>query len=160
MIEVYTDGALKGIVNKPDRKNPDHWGGSWAFVIINRDYDKEIAKSFCHYPIPNVTSDEMEILGFFNAVSFCVKNEVYPTMYVDCSYIVDMWNGWLEKWNPKWLKSNRKPVKNMLAVNMLFTLHKQYKHLIKVEHVKGHDGNKWNEYADKLAGLCFEHAKA
>jgi ribonuclease HI len=80
---------------------------------------------------------------------FCNNNfRVVPIIYCDSSYVVNIFNNWMYKWEKNnWLKSDNKEIKNLDIIKEIFEL----KDLARIEKVKGHANNKWNNYADMLA---------
>ena len=72
-------------------------------------------------------------------------------LYSDSKYLTDAFNqGWIYSWQLKgWVKSDKKPVKNIDLWKALLTAMESHKvHFI---WVKGHDGHPENERCDHLA---------
>ena len=136
MINIYTDGACSG--------NPGI--GGWGVVIIN---NKKIIK--LNDGMINTTNNQMELVAAINALEY-FKTEQTITIYTDSKYVKDGITSWINKWKINgWKTANKKPVKNK---TLWIKLNNQIeKHNIIWKWVKGHDGNKYNEFADLLAVL-------
>lgn len=66
-------------------------------------------------------------------------------------YCYNTFTNWMYSWAFKnWKKADNSPIQNEELIKTYFTLAQQgYK--IDLRWVKGHNNNKWNELADKLA---------
>ena len=139
MINIYTDGACSG--------NPGI--GGWGVVIIN---NKKIIK--LNDGMMNTTNNQMELVAAINALEY-FKTEQTITIYTDSKYVKDGITSWINKWKINgWKTANKKPVKNK---TLWIKLNNQIeKHNIIWKWVKGHDGNKYNEFADLLARKYIE----
>lgn len=121
---IYTDGAYSSSRNQ----------GGWAFVVVQnneviyKEYDGLI----------NTTNNRMEIMGMLKALEWINKNSIpLPIkIYTDSMYVIGT------------LTLNWKMKKNIDLWQILIPLvNKDIEYL----HVKGHDGNKFNEECDKWA---------
>lgn len=121
---IYTDGAYSSSRNQ----------GGWAFVVVQnneviyKEYDGLI----------NTTNNRMEIMGMLKALEWINKNSIpLPIkIYADSMYVIGT------------LTLNWKMKKNIDLWKILIPLvNKDIEYL----HVKGHDGNKFNEECDKWA---------
>ena len=121
---IYTDGAYSSSRNQ----------GGWAFVVVQnneviyKEYDGLI----------NTTNNRMEIMGMLKALEWINKNSIpLPIkIYADSMYVIGT------------LTLNWKMKKNIDLWQILIPLvNKDIEYL----HVKGHDGNKFNEECDKWA---------
>ena len=121
---IYTDGAYSSSRNQ----------GGWAFVVVQnneviyKEYDGLI----------NTTNNRMEIMGMLKALQYIKTNEIpLPIkIYTDSMYVIGT------------LTLNWKMKKNIDLWQILIPLvNKDIEYL----HVKGHDGNKFNEECDKWA---------
>ena len=124
MIEIYTDGAYSSSRNQ----------GGWAFVVVK---DNEIIYKEYNGLI-NTTNNRMEIMGMLKALEWINKNSIpLPIkIYTDSMYVIGT------------LTLNWKMKKNIDLWKILIPLvNKDIEYL----HVKGHDGNKFNEECDKWA---------
>ena len=121
---IYTDGAYSSSRNQ----------GGWAFVVVQnneviyKEYDGLI----------NTTNNRMEIMGMLKALEWINKNLILLPIkiYADSMYVIGT------------LTLNWKMKKNIDLWQILIPLvNKDIEYL----HVKGHDGNKFNEECDKWA---------
>ena len=95
-----------------------------------------------------------ESLSAINALEY-FKTEQTITNYTDSKYVKDGITSWINKWKINgWKTENKKPVKNK---TLWIKLNNQIeKHNIIWKWVKGHDRNKYNEFADLLARKYIE----
>lgn len=121
--------------------------GRWAYVVVYNDENvvHEDGGTF-----QNTTNSEMEVNGLYNSLKYAIENlkGALVTIYCDSSYVVKGYNEWCSGWKRKgWKKANNTPV---MFTDKWMEIDKLRSKNIKVEWVKGHAGNKWNEYVDKL----------
>lgn len=145
MISIYTDGSCSGNGSK------NNFGGYGVVVTINNKIIKQysIGKK-------NTTNNEMELEAILYAIKFAkILNKNSPKeviIYSDSAYCVNSINVWMDGWASNgWIKkSDKKPPENLLIMQELYKL-MQFERNIKVVKIKGHDGEEFNELADKLA---------
>jgi len=91
----------------------------------------------------------MELMAVIAALKKLKELECMATIFIDTRYIVDSVN---QKWLFRWEKDNFKDRKNSGMWKVFLEL---YRHFddgdIILKWVKGHDGNEYNEMADRLA---------
>lgn len=120
---IYTDGAY----------SPKSDIGGIGFEIY-----QECGKKVTQYnrAYSNTTNQRMELMACIVALS-CFKDKSNITLYTDSMYIVGtMTKNWKRKANlDLWEKLDK-------LVN---------KHNVNFKHIKGHDGNRGNDNADRLA---------
>ena len=138
-ISIYTDGACSG--------NPGI--GGWGVVILNNKKIIEI-----HGGTNKTTNNQMELTAAIEGLKY-FSEERKITLYTDSKYVKDGITSWINKWKVNgWKTTNKKPVKNK---TLWIKLNNQIeKHNITWKWVKGHDGNKYNEFADLLARKYIE----
>ena len=74
-----------------------------------------------------------------------------PVVYSDSAYAVNTFNDWMFKWAAAgWRKSDKKIPENLDLIQAYFDWY-QKGYRIDLRKVKGHQGDYWNEMADKLA---------
>lgn len=131
MIEIYTDGSCRG--------NPGK--GGWGVYI------KEGLKEIELYGMEeNTTNNRMELTAILKIFPYLKKTEKY-IIYTDSQYVYRGILFWLEDWK----KRNWKKVKNIDLWKEMDINLKEYKDILEFHWIKGHNGNKGNEIADKLA---------
>ncbi len=147
MIKIYTDGSCKG----NGKQNPI---GAYAFVILK---DDEIITDGA-WAVESTTNNRMEmqaILEAFEALEYYKGLYAWPdekvTIYTDSAYIINcLEQQWYKTWEQNgWVNSSRQPVKNQDLWTYMIELFEDEN--ISFKKVKGHSGNKWNEYVDELA---------
>ena len=139
--ELYTDGSCVG--------NPGP--AAWAFVIIENN--KEVYKDSEAIGVAtnNVAEYNAIINGLKKALELGYEDILVRT---DSKYIIDSVERYASKWEQNgWKKADGSPVKNLEYLKELLAIIKRGK--IKFLHIKGHNGDKYNELCDKMA---FEKA--
>lgn len=127
MIEIYCDGAYSSSRDI----------GGWAFVVINDNI--KIHSQF--FPIPKTTNNRMEIQAVIEACTWAIENNhLEITIYSDSMYVIGtMSKGWKRNKNHD-LWEILDNLTERLSINWM--------------HVKGHNGNKYNELCDALASTA------
>ena len=123
-MKVYTDGAYK----------PSTDQGGWAYIVI--DNDTEIYSDYGGKK--NTTNNQMEIMAVIQALHWLMKNNESGTIYTDSQYV----------WGT--INKNWKRNKNQNYWKVWDLIFKRWPN-VKVEWVKGHSTNGFNNKADKLA---------
>lgn len=142
LIKVYTDGSCFG------NPGPGGWG---AIFVSNKGLEKMSGSD------KYTTNNKMELFAVIKAIKKIKKDSTHKNntyeIYSDSAYVINaITKGWLEKWKTNgWKTSDGKDVKNKelwIEFNSLLMSLKVKPQFIKV---KGHSGNQYNEYVDKLA---------
>lgn len=129
-IVIYSDGAYSSSRNR----------GGWAFVVTKDD--EKIHSDYGD--VDNTTNNRMEIMSCLNALKWCKLNDIREvTIVSDSMYLVgSMSKNWKKKKNiDLWLEMD----KVIEEISVIWT------------HVKGHNGDKWNEYCDTLATYAYNY---
>ena len=122
--KIYTDGAYA----------PSRNMGGWAFVVL-KDLEK-ISSNFG--PVPDTTNNRMEITATIEAIKWSIEQGIQEIeIFSDSIYVIGT------------MTQNWKRKKNNDLWDILDTLTSQIN--IKWTHVKGHNGDKYNELCDALA---------
>lgn len=132
-IQAYTDGSCLG--------NPGV--GGYAAVMLANGLEK-VCKG---YEPGQTTNNRMELRAAINVLKWCNRVQKEPckiTFYTDSQYLVNCFN---HNWSELTSVSR---ANNDLWVELV-TESMNGKHEISFVKVKGHDGLKMNEKADKLA---------
>lgn len=124
MVKIYTDGAYAPSRNK----------GGWAFVVIKDN--KKIHSSF--FGEEETTNNRMEIQAVIEAIIWAKENKLTKIeIFTDSMYVIGtMSKNWKRNKNHDLWK-----ILDELVLNMT----------ISWNHVKGHEGDKYNELCDALA---------
>lgn len=136
-LQIYTDGAC----------SPGGRGG-WAYVVV----ENEIEVKRAHGSALGVTHQLMEIRAVAEALLAAPKNA--PVEVVgDSAYVFDCFlNEWYVKWESNgWKTYSKKPVKNRDEWERLFAAWRARDAETTWTRIKGHNGDRWNDLADKLA---------
>ena len=142
-VVIYTDGACLG--------NPGK--GGWAYVRLNEE-GSEVAHGAGKSS--DTTNNRMELMGPIRALEKLLESEpdckdLDVEIFTDSQYVQKGISEWIKGWKVKgWFGSNKKPVKNKDLWVLLDSLPPKFGK-VTFTWVKGHAGNKWNEYVDNLA---------
>jgi ribonuclease HI len=135
-IIIYSDGACKG--------NPGP--GGWGAVLIYNDNKKEIFGGE-----HNTTNNKMELTAVIKALEEIKTRNIPVKIITDSQYVKNGIESWIHNWKKNnWKNASKKTVKNSDLWKRLDALVNEFQQ-IKWEWVKGHNNNKFNELADKLA---------
>lgn len=130
--KAYTDGSYQESVG----------AGGCASVIL--DENNKVIKIICD-GFKNTTNNRMEIRGVLNVLEY-FKNPTEIEVVSDSQYVI---NSITEGHAKRWFKEkdfNKKNLDLWFKLLDLIDFHK-----VTFTWVKGHKGNKWNEFADILA---------
>lgn len=133
-VKIYTDGACSG--------NPGP--GGWGAILIFGEHEKELSGRE-----DDTTNNRMEMKATIMALRE-LKEECKVDLFTDSKYVMQGITEWLEGWKAKgWKTASKKPVKNSDLWKELDE--ENARHQVTWHWVKGHDGDKYNEIADRLA---------
>ena len=125
---IYTDGAYSAKRNQ----------GGVGIVILR---DGQLLQQHSEYH-KNTTNNQMELLAVIKALQAIRKEIESLTIYSDSMYVIGCATlGWRRKKN----------IKLWAYFDVAFEHAKELCKDIKFEHVKGHNGDKYNEMCDRLA---------
>ena len=132
---IYTDGSYRASKNQ---------GGVGVVWLKNNEFIQEFSKGF-----KGETNNTMELKAIWIAL-FSIKKQIDSLEIIsDSEYCIGVITN--PTWNPK---------KNVELINkikkQLQDTQKLVKEPIKFTHVKGHNGDKWNEQANTLAQNASE----
>lgn len=136
LVKIYTDGACSG--------NPGP--GGWGAVLMFADKKKEIYGGEL-----NTTNQRMELKAVIEALRALKVSNWDITVYSDSAYVVNAFQQqWIENWQRNgWKNSKKEAVANQDLWKELISL--TSKNRVRIEKVKGHAGDEWNERCDQLA---------
>jgi ribonuclease HI len=130
-IIIYTDGASTG--------NPGP--GGFGVVMLYGKHRKEISAGF-----RKTTNNRMELLAVIEALKALKTADIPVTIYSDSQYVVNaISKGWVFDWAKKGFKGKKNPD----LWQEFLKLYPKFK--IKMQWVRGHNGNIENERCDVLA---------
>ena len=135
----YTDGSYQASVN----------AGGWSSIILDEN-ENVVAKLY--QGMTHTTNNRMEIMAVLQTLKY-FKERSNLIIISDSQYVV---NSIITGSAVKWIIDNDLSKKNL---DLWFELIDQLsKHNVTMKWVKGHNGNKWNEEADKwctFAAQCY-----
>ena len=142
MKRIHTDGACRG--------NPGPGGWAWACGV----------HEYASGPEAHTTNQRMEVRAVIEALK---ENGDGPIEIVsDSSYVVKCFH---EKWHVGWLRRGwkntaGKPVANRDLWEELFELTLRGSREITFSWVKGHSGDRMNDFVDELATTAADSQRA
>lgn len=154
---VWTDGSS-------DREG---FGGCAAVLVTPRGRTMTVTDGAY-----NTTNQKMELMGAIIALkelwwradhnqSAEIRARKRVLIYSDSAYLVNCFKeGWIDNWRRRdWRRGDGKPVKNREFWETLESLVIEYKKVSFI-HIRGHQGNKYNERADEHASYARVSFKA
>lgn len=149
---IYSDGSTRG----NGRKDAV---GAWAYVIID-DNDNILAEGA--EAEVGTTNQRMELMGALRGLEHIFQTMVvgdYVCLFTDSAYLHNCYTQrWYDNWiNNGWKNTKKQPVANADLWKELVPYFETWG--IQFNKVKGHAGDKWNEYVDTLAQTAAEKKK-
>ena len=155
----YCDGAAS--MRKDGNGNYIREAGGWGFVLVDKENNKAIYQNSGRKD--STTNQEMELTAIHEVFRYYVEN-LYDeercdtiNIYSDSAYCVNMLqdNGWVYTWRKNdWRRKGNKPIENLELIQKIyitmFSLNEGFRKVNFIK-VRGHSGDMWNEYADRLA---------
>ena len=145
MIEVYTDGGCRSTAQEKGSSVNHDDKSAYAFFL--KSGGKEILKGGFDR---GKTNNYMEIKAVVEALKHINNTNLMVDIKSDSMYVVDSINkGWMKGWKKRgWKKSDNSTPAN---VELWKELDEQFSRFpfITISHVKGHNGDEFNELVDK-----------
>ena len=132
MVKIYCDGSCLG--------NPGP--GGWASVFIYKGQTIKKIYGFDNY----TTNNKMELIAAIKSLENANKYNI-TQIYTDSSYVKLGITDWINSWKRTNWKNGK--IKNIILWKKLDELNSIMN--IEWHWVKGHNGDKYNKLADKLA---------
>jgi ribonuclease HI len=133
---VFTDGASEG------NPGPGGWGA--VYVVDGEIVDEALGSE------PFTTNNKMELTALVAGLKM-LQSDSQISVYTDSQLIVNIVTDWADGWKARgWTKKSPGPIANLDLVKEAHALYKQ-RPGVRINWVKAHAGNRWNEYADALA---------
>jgi ribonuclease HI len=142
-MNVYTDGSCSA-------------GKGGYGVVIERG--GEIKKYEGNVPIENCTNQKAELYAIYVGLTIIEQENDFQNKEViiltDSKYCIGCFTEWIQTWSKNnWKTASNKPVCNLDLIypiyQLIYKLSSKYQ--IYFQYVKAHNGNEFNELADKLA---------
>ncbi|MDJ1305341.1 MAG: ribonuclease HI [Candidatus Midichloria sp.] len=141
ILKIYCDGACSG--------NPGK--GGWGAILIWKDTTKEISGFE-----ENTTNNRMELTAAIEALKV-IKRNVKVEVYTDSKYVCNGITNWIQKWKKNNWRSKNKLIKNVDLWQELEFLSSKLD--VSWRWIRGHNGDVYNEKADKLATTAIKYGK-
>ena len=135
---VYTDGCAR----------PNPGPGGWAVVWVR---DDRVYRQWYGHEEERTTNNRMELRALIEAFTR-LPPDAKTTVYSDSMLAVKTVTEWAPAWERRGWRRKWGTISNLDLVKRLVELSKQHPGC-SVQWLRGHDGNRWNEHADKLANL-------
>lgn len=129
-LEIYTDGACSG--------NPGP--GGWAAVMLYGSHKKEISGGEIL-----TTNNKMELKAAIEGLKNVIKENIPIKIYTDSLYVKNGITDWIHNWK----LNDFKKVANRELWEELYDISNKFN--VEWNWVQSHNGNTYNERADKLA---------
>ncbi len=142
IISVYTDGSC----------NNDIGVGSYGYVITAKFKGENYMKKYSSGKYRDTTNNRMELKAIIKALENIDGGHTID-IYSDSKYCVDGINQWLDNWIAKNKLSSKMNAGVWERFRRVRQSHKDRGTTLNVTWVRGHNGNEFNEMADKLANV-------
>lgn len=138
MVQIFTDGSSCGRKVGP---------GGWAFVVVKKGL--VLHEDFGGHKI--ATNNQMELMGPIQALKYMHRKGIEEaTLFTDSQYVQKGITNWIHTWRRNgWISSSGSQVLNKELWIKLYALRQGLE--VNWQWIRGHDGNEYNELADKLA---------
>lgn len=145
VLQRFTKGPKTGLFTDGSATpNPGPGGWSAVYVVDDEIIDELTGRE------QFTTNNRMELNGLIAA--FKMASSTMPLdVFTDSQLCVKTVNEWAAGWAKRGWKRRDGEIKNLELVQELYALSLQKPNL-KLQWIRAHDGSRWNEYADALAG--------
>ncbi|HSI03040.1 MAG TPA: ribonuclease H [Myxococcota bacterium] len=145
VLATYRKGPTTGLFTDGSA-TPNPGPGGWGAVYV---VDDEIIDSLSGRA-PHTTNNRMELTGLIAA--YRMASSTMPLdVFTDSQLCVKTINEWAASWARRGWRRKDGEIKNLELVQEVYALSLEKKNL-KLQWIRAHDGSRWNEYADALAG--------
>lgn len=154
IVEFYTDGGYRSKCEI----------GAYAYVAIKKDQlFKQYKKAVARVPDLKVTNITMEMNAVLKVLKFIngggVKTDDIVYIITDSQFVQLGITEWSKAWRVNnWKNSKNKTIENYELWREILDLYydkcKNFK--INIQWTRGHNGDKWNEYVDKLCNEAMD----
>ena len=136
---IYTDGSCSG--------NPGR--GGYGVVVL--DDNENLVQTVSRPSIDLTTNNREELKAILYVMKNYGQRQPIPIVYSDYAYAVQTLNDWMFRWaKNNWKRPRNQTPENLDIIREYYNFYQQGYRII-LNHIKGHNGHKWNEMADKLA---------
>ena len=146
VINKYSAGPVSGIFTDGGA-TPNPGRGGWGAVFVK---ESKIIWQLAGFS-ENSTNNRMELTAIIESLKKLSYDDAV-TIYADSQLCVNTLNIWAKNWEIKnWTKKGGE-IKNLDLVKEAYELKNSHP-MVKLEWTRGHNGWRWNEYADVLSRL-------
>lgn len=136
---IYTDGSCS---HNPGR-------GGYGVVVL--DDNENLVQTVSRPSIDLTTNNREELKAILYVMKNYGQRQPIPIVYSDSAYAVQTLNDWMFRWaKNNWKRPKNQTPENLDIIREYYNFYQQGYRII-LNHIKGHNGHKWNEMADKLA---------
>lgn len=156
LVEMYTDGGSR-------RNGEPDAVGAWAWVMLYKG--KKVREGF-KSDTSLLTNNQNELYAVVNGLhcinpSFPKDHPFTIRIFVDSIYVLKGATEWAPTWKANGWKKKKGAIQNIELWKALMHEMKRlraYSPLVEIEFVKvkGHSGDKWNEYVDALVNGAMD----
>ena len=144
----YTDGSAS-------KNGFENSYGGFGVVIVNGIQDR-VEETVYRKTSSYTTNNREEMKAILCAIYIALKKGIRSPeklfIYSDSALAINTFSDWKNIWkNNGWKKADKKIPKNLDIVQAYDKIENYCPFEIEFIHVKGHQGNKYNELADKIA---------
>lgn len=144
-LQKYSAGPTTGIFTDGSA-TPNPGSGGWGFIHVANNELIHQENGFDSH----TTNNRMELTALIHALKYLPKSTEID-IYSDSNLCVKTINEWAINWERRGWKKKGGEIANLELVKELWSLHKSHPKC-KFVWIKAHNGWRWNEYVDVLAG--------
>jgi len=144
-VVIYTDGGCRG--------NPGP--GGWGFLVFNPANGHALERCGGE---GETTNNRMEMMAAIMALKSLKKDGIRVLLHSDSQYMIKAMTEWVEGWKARGWKKKEGTLKNVDLLKELDALSQQFS--VTWRWVKGHSGNRGNEYVDQLTNRAMDSVQA
>lgn len=144
-VVAYTDGGCRG--------NPGP--GGWGFLVFNPANGHALERCGGE---GETTNNRMEMMAAIMALKSLKKDGIRVLLHSDSQYLIKAMTEWLPGWKQRGWKRKEGPLKNVDLLKELDELNSRFR--VSWRWVKGHAGNRGNEYVDQLTNRAMDSVQA
>lgn len=151
MATIYTDGGSR-MNGQPGNI------GAWAFAVWDNATDEP--RYHESRAEKNTTNNIQEMKALINALKWAENKVDEVIVYSDSSYLINGFDGWMHNWHRNGWKRGKnlsEDVKNKELWQELLSLKYSFMN-VGLRKVKGHSGDKGNEFVDGLVNKAMDEA--
>lgn len=139
---IYTDGGWRRTKNV----------GAWGCLVINPAKNRAIKSAEA---VRDTTNNRMELMAVVKGLEILKTPGRRVHLISDSQYTINSCSKWLPGWKSNgWAKNTPSELKNVDILKMIDALIN--KHTIKFSWVRGHSGDRGNDYVDNILNHAMD----